>query len=216
MEETGRLKRPWATWTLAAALVLVYVADLALGGKLFFYGKRDVHYFFMQPEPHRYLTSSFLHGNLMHLVLNAISLLVLGALIEPLVGWWMLAFTFLYSGVAGNLLAANFGPSAVGVGASGGIAGIFGLLVVLSVRRVYPATRQQMLMMGVVFLMSVGMASGPLPVDNHAHLGGFLAGGLLGIFARRGGMHPAGLLVAVVPLAWLYWRLTATPLTSPG
>lgn len=216
METPGRLKRPRATWALAALLVLVYAADLALGGKLFFYGKRDAHYFFLAPEPHRYVTSLFLHGNLAHLVINTLSLLVLGAMIEEVVGAWMLVLTFLFSGITGNLVAADFGPNAVGVGASGGLAGIFGLLVICSLRRVYPATREQMLMMVVVFLLAAGMAFGPLPVDNWAHLGGFLAGMVLGLFARRGGMHPAGWPVAVAILALLWWRLTATPWTSPG
>lgn len=216
METPGRLRRPWATWTLAALLSIVYGADLASGGWIFLHGKRDVHYFFMRPEPHRYVTSLFLHGNWLHLLLNSLSLVVLGVLVEEVVGWWMVVFCFLWTGVVGNLLAGWLGPSAAGVGASGGIAGIFGMLVVLSIRRIYPATREQMLMMLVVFLLSAGMAFGPLPIDNYAHLGGFLAGAGLGLFARRGGMHPAGWALAVLVVAGLWWRLTASPLTSPG
>ncbi|MCE7873855.1 rhomboid family intramembrane serine protease [bacterium CPR1] len=208
MEATGRLSRPWATYGLAGVLVAVFLADLASHGWLLHHGKRDVVIFFLKPEPHRMLTSIFLHGNWLHLVMNTLALVTLGVLIEELVGWWMLLLVFVYGGVAGNLVSAEFGPESRGVGASGGLAGLFGLLVMLMARRVYRASREQALMMLVVFLLAVGMAFQPLPIDNYAHLGGFLAGLLLGAFARRGGLHPAGWAVAGAALAWLWWRLS--------
>ena len=216
METPRRLKRPWATWALALSFVLVYLADAAMGGKLFVWGKRDVHYFFLKPEPHRFVASLFLHGFWWHLISNTLATLMIGALIEELVGWWMVFYTFSASGVVGNLAASLWGPSAAGVGASGGIAGLFGLLFVCSLRKLYPASREMLLMMVVMLLLGVGMAFGPLPVDNYAHLGGLLAGAVLGLFARRGGMHPAGLAVTFLAIAFLWWKLTASPLTSPG
>ncbi len=98
------------------------------------------------------VTSIFMHANFTHLFVNMFSLFFIGSFVERLIGKRYLAF-YLISGIFAGLffvlLAGLFGntligekifgnPLIYGVGASGAIFGLLGLLAVLTPRnRVY-------------------------------------------------------------------------------
>ncbi|MCK9595659.1 rhomboid family intramembrane serine protease [Candidatus Pacearchaeota archaeon] len=91
------------------------------------------------------LTSMFVHASFPHLFFNMISLFFLGSLVEKIIGrkrflWFYLA-SGIFAGLFFALLAGFFGfgiweklfgnPSIAGVGASGAIFGLVGILAVL-------------------------------------------------------------------------------------
>jgi rhomboid protease GluP len=133
-------------------------------------------------EVWRILSAAFLHGGPDHIVGNCISLYVLGLACEHAFGARGMALLFLGSAIGGSLvsLATSPGPS---VGASGAIFGLMGALVLVLHRQ-----RHRILIrdkrIGVVIVAWAGYtfllgAADPV-VDNGAHLGGLLAGAVLG------------------------------------
>ena len=135
----------------------------------------------------RLVTAIFLHGGVEHIVGNAVALFVLGMVCEHAFGRAQFLFLFVATGIAGSIVSmiTSPGPS---VGASGAIFGLQGAAIVLFRRH-----RERLLVrdrrIGVVLIVWAlyTIAQGFLTpyVDNGAHLGGLIAGVLLG---RR--LHP--------------------------
>ena len=137
------------------------------------------------------LTSMFLHGGIVHLLLNGFALYQLGAVFETWMGSTRLLITYFLTGIAGSVASVMFsqGPS---VGASGAIFGLLGALIAFLFRR------REMLNAGAKSLLSqlVGWAAinvffgFSVPgIDNAAHLGGCAAGLLLGLILRERRMY---------------------------
>jgi rhomboid protease GluP len=141
----------------------------------------------------RLFTACFLHGGITHLLLNSYALVFIGVLAEPLVGRWRLLLVYLLSGVTGNVLSLWWHTRGVnGVGASGAIFGLYGLLLALVATGARHLTRPQRLalLVNTLFITATSLAYGlqQPTVDNAAHLGGLLlglvAGVVLGIWSR--------------------------------
>lgn len=85
----------------------------------------------------RLLTAGFLHGNLLHLGLNMVSLVVLGRGLEALLdraGAWLFPILYLGSLLGGSLGALLLEFDMPAVGASGAIFGLLGASVVIPQR----------------------------------------------------------------------------------
>ena len=97
-----------------------------------------------------FLTSMFMHSGITHIIFNMISLFFVGMLLEKIIGqkrfFWFYLFAGIFSGVVFVLLSGIFGygffgsrifgdPSIMGVGASGAIFGLVGVLSVLIPRK---------------------------------------------------------------------------------
>jgi membrane associated rhomboid family serine protease len=135
-----------------------------------------------QGEVWRLMTGTLLHGNLIHFLFNAIALLGLGKLVEAIAHRVYLPIIFLISALSGSLFSLIFLPDATSVGASGGILGLLGFLVVLAwkQRQYLPLAFGRMLLVNVVYIVAIGFLAREI-IDNAAHFGGFVAGLLLGI-----------------------------------
>jgi len=137
----------------------------------------------------RLFTSVLLHGDALHLAVNAVALVVLGRLLEPLIGGvrWLAWFTV--GGVVGSLLSQLVGV-AQSDGASAGAFALLGAIVVLGRRlrdRLDPDERRLLGPVLVAFLGLNLVLSFALPfVDGVGHLGGLAAGALLGLLAPAG------------------------------
>ena len=77
----------------------------------------------------RLVTSLFVHWGLLHLMANVAGLAQAGRLAERLVGPITLAFVFVAAGLISGLRELSVHPVAVSAGASGGIFGVYGLLI---------------------------------------------------------------------------------------
>jgi len=76
------------------------------------------------------ITSMFIHRSIMHFLFNMFWLWLLGVQYERMFGGESLIFTYVLSGLAGNILTLLLSPlNVVSLGASGAIFGIFGVLL---------------------------------------------------------------------------------------
>ncbi len=150
------------------------------------------------------LTSMFVHFSFGHLLVNMISLFFVGSFVERIIGKKRYLWFYLISGVVAGLFFVGFayigtffpngrslfgGIDDYGVGASGAIFGLGGLLAVLLPRlRVLVFFIIPMPMWAAMVVLLFGMwilsAFGGLPVGNTAHLGGLIVGLIYGIYLR--------------------------------
>lgn len=133
----------------------------------------------------RTVTAAFLHLGPQHLLANLVALFALGALSRDRFGPGRLAFTWLGSAVAGNWvsLLLSSGPM-LRAGASGGVFGLFGALAGARLHQLgarLPRSRFKHWHVLAALLAFLALTAGAGPVDHPAHLGGLLAGALLGL-----------------------------------
>jgi rhomboid protease GluP len=133
----------------------------------------------------RLLTSTLLHGGITHLGFNALATWNIGGQLEPRAGWRALLATFVITGLLASLTSVLVNPrEIIGIGASGAIFGMLGFIVVWGVSSV--AQFVQQIQRNFVMLLVVVGSSAIIPgVDNVAHIGGLLAGLILGFFWER-------------------------------
>jgi membrane associated rhomboid family serine protease len=130
----------------------------------------------------RIITAGLMHGGMIHLYFNSKAYLSISNVLIGICrsSWIVIVFTL--SVVAGSLASiygpVRFGPS---VGASGGIMGLLGFLLVLSY--FYKGGLPHFIKGSVVtsvFLIAMLGWLGKDFIDNAAHAGGFVAGVVLG------------------------------------
>lgn len=130
----------------------------------------------------RLVTSMFLHGGWIHLLLNGWALYQLGSLLELLMGSSQMFLIYFASGIAGSLASATFTRN-LSVGASGAIFGLLGALIAFLLRRRGALTPQgKSILMQLVGWAAINVFFGfsTSGIDNSAHLGGGAAGLLFG------------------------------------
>ena len=115
------------------------------------------------------------------MTLNCLAFYSIGKLIEWLSDKSNVPIVFMLSAIEGGLLSLLFNPDVPSVGASGGIVGLLGYLVVYAfVRRqfVSPAFRKDLLInLGFIGVFGIVLYQW---VDNFGHLGGLVTGVLFG------------------------------------
>lgn len=154
------------------------------------------------PEP-IYLTlftAMFMHGSWMHLIGNMLYLGIFGDQIEDLLGHWKFILFYLICGVTAGLAQVWYSPNSLipCLGASGAIAGVLGAYLIK-----YPTNRVHVLFWNTVvqfpaiivlglwvFLQIAGQTQALAAeqaggVAYMAHIGGFVAGFVMIMFASR-------------------------------
>lgn len=136
---------------------------------------------FAEGEWWRVVTTGLMHGSVLHILFNGMALYTLGRVIVALVSPPLLSFVFLFTVATGSLASLWFGPGAASVGASGGILGCLGFLLVLTFkfRAALPGFLRTSLIQSTLVVAIFG-ALGAGFIDNAAHAGGLLGGALLG------------------------------------
>jgi rhomboid protease GluP len=145
------------------------------------------------------VTSMFLHAGLVHLAFNMIVLLQAGPLVEYAAGAARMLPLYLLSGIVSALfsaLAPLVSPShdleTFSVGASGAIMGMLAAAMVLGWRREgWKGQLTQAMVRWLGFNLVFGFLAnvGGANIDNAAHIGGALAGGLVALTWKRGAVR---------------------------
>ncbi len=137
----------------------------------------------------RLITAMFLHGGLIHIGFNMMTLMQFGPAVEELYGSPRFLFLYTFTGAFGFLVSALRGH--LSLGASGALLGIMGAVLAITTKRggMYMRDLRSRLISSLVFLFAIGMFGG-LRIDNWAHGGGLVAGFVLGkIFVDREPMN---------------------------
>ncbi len=156
----------------------------------------------MHDEPWRLLTAVFLHAGIMHLGFNVLAIASVGPQLEELYGRATMLGMFVITGVLANVGALQVGKLAVGIGASGGLMGLIGIIAGYGQRLGTARGRglRDAMLKWSAYTIIFGFAVG---ADNWAHVFGLIAGGLFGFFVRpelwrRRALIPARVLMALV------------------
>lgn len=181
------------------------------------------------PQPWRAITYAFLHGGVMHLVMNLMTLVQIAPLIEGYFGSGRFLLGWALTGAAGVLLPPLVMGAQVGVtlGASGAICGLIGMAWIAAVRIPSAGARdvRKMMERWMIYTTVLGFAlefGAGVRVAHGAHFGGAFAGVALGALlpppttpgAKR--LSPVlGLIGAALIGAGLWamidWRLAGLP-----
>lgn len=154
------------------------------------------------PDQLTLVTYAFLHVDWLHVLTNMLFLWIFGDNIEDALGHVRFIAFYLACAVAAALAQLLSDPSSpdVLIGASGAVAGVMGAYVLLYPHaRVYvlarivipiplPVPAMWMLGLWIATQLLYALIGSPEPIAWWAHLGGFVAGVLLGWLMRRRGV----------------------------
>jgi membrane associated rhomboid family serine protease len=165
----------------------------------------------------RLWTVTLVHGGepdqpvfaLVHLGFNMYALYLTGPLVEQIYGPLRMVLFYLVAALGGSVASYALGPAQAGVGASGAIFGIFGVLFIASRLHLPMLDRRGMALLRqvgslIVINIVIGFSLGF--VDNVAHLGGLAAGLLMGVAFPPGGVSSRDTAT----------RFIGSPLTTVG
>jgi len=166
----------------------------------------------------RLVTAGFLHGGLLHILMNSWVLFDLGAEVEQIYGASRMWVIYLLSSVGGFFVSDLWNPMAPSIGASAGLAGLIGAMIALGLMHsgaAATAIRSHYIRWAVYLMIWSFFFPG---IDMAAHVGGMAAGFGLGYVARLPRYEGAPveqfwrvagwlcLLIAVLSfLSWYLW-----------
>jgi membrane associated rhomboid family serine protease len=181
IERTSNRARPLrATWAMAAVCVAVFFAQLWIGPDVEAVGNFTPH-FFLDGDVWRIVTANLIHAAPqfpVHLGLNMLALIVLGALVERPLGATRTVTVMGLSGF-GAMLASGLADGVPVVGASGVVFGLVGAALWLEFTwaELLPAWWRYPRRSLLILLALNGVLGFAIPIiSGAAHLGGFLAG----------------------------------------
>lgn len=185
-----RIEKPYATYTLMAINIVIFVIGLLSNDAWIWLINNGVNvpYLTTHGEPYRLVTSMFLHGSLAHIGFNMFALLYLGRLLESLFGRTRFLLIYFLGGLGGSVLGTLLNEG--GLGASGAVFALWGAEVVYLYRNrelygnwARQRMQQSLMLMGLNFafgiFVNLNAEQGGVMIGNFAHLGGLLGGVIL-------------------------------------
>jgi len=132
----------------------------------------------------RLVTAGFLHGGLIHILMNSWVLFDLGAMVEEAYGWARMLVIYLAATITGFYASLWWAPYGLSVGASAAIMGLLGAMIALTVRSRSSAAAayRGFFVRWAIYGLAIGLLPG-LHIDNAAHLGGLAGGFAVGYLA---------------------------------
>ena len=175
------------TYTLMVISIVVFIlGQLSASLAEYFYLNGVLHGYtvVMKGETYRLFTSIFLHADTMHIVMNMLSLYMVGTMVEKLFSKSAYLGIYFASALFGSFSSIYMHLGGQAVGASGAIFGLFGALAGFAfVHRV--RMRNQfigfMKNFGLILLLNLVIGFIFPSIDVSAHVGG-LVGGMVGGF----------------------------------
>lgn len=130
----------------------------------------------------RLITPIFLHAGILHIALNSYVFYSFGPNVEQAFGKVRFALMYLAAGFLGNAFSFAFPPDSRSLGASGAVFGMAGvLLVYLFKRRTSTFVAQYLRSIGFFIIANLILGFVLISfIDNFAHIGGLVAGVVLG------------------------------------
>lgn len=184
------------TYTIIALNLLSYLVSSLFSGDIIniditalanlgaIYGPAVVLYH----EWWRLLTAMFLHGGMIHLLMNMFSLYLIGRGAEQYFDTKSYLGIYFFSGIIGGLVSIVMHPASVGVGASGAIFGIFGALAGFFIahrEQIAAHTKAFMKEFAIIIGINIVIGFSIASVDVSAHVAGLVAGFIGGYMVSK-------------------------------
>jgi len=158
----------------------------------------------------RLITAGFLHGGILHILMNMWVLFDLGAQVEEAFGTARFLLIYLISNITGFLASMYLIPHTLSIGASAAIFGLIGGMIAMGVRdrSSYGSAIRSFYMRWAIYGLVLSLIPG---TDWAAHIGGLAGGFLVGIIVgtettkaaiERLWQVGAGFMVALTGLAF--------------
>ena len=173
-----------ALWFLIAVNVLIFIVTVINPEAVYSFLGLIPAIFLHQPWT--IITNLFVHGGFGHIICNMISLYFLGSFLIRLIGEKKFLVVYFLGGIVGNIFYIFLGPPFIpGVGASGAIFALGGVLVIMAPGlRVFiiPIPVPVPLWIAIVVFLLISFIPG---IAWQAHLGGLLLGLIAGYYFKR-------------------------------
>ena len=163
------------------------------------FGAKYAPFIFYRGEWWRLITAAFLHGGLLHILMNSWVLFDLGPQVNQAFGTPRFLSIYFVSSVTGFLASLYWSP-AVSIGASAGLCGLIGAMIAFGTRErsAFGSALRRQYVQWMIYLLIFGLV---IPnVDNSAHLGGLAGGFVVAYLAGTPGFSEA---------KENFWRLAA-------
>jgi rhomboid protease GluP len=136
----------------------------------------------------RLITAGFLHGGLLHILMNSWAMFDLGAQVEQIYGTSRYVVFYIFTTVTGFLASLYWSPG-LSIGASAGIFGLIGAMIAYGVRERsgFGDSVKSLYGRWAVYGLIFGFI-GFTGTDNAAHLGGLAGGFVIGYVAGTPGL----------------------------
>ena len=201
------------TYTIIAINAVVYLFSALFSGSIAdmnmqvlvdmgaLYGPLTV----LEGEWWRLFTAMFLHGGMAHILMNMVSLYIIGRGMEMYFDAKSYLSIYLFSGLLGGLASLYVHPESVGIGASGAIFGVFGALAGFFLahrKHIGGHTRAFMKEFAVIIVINLVIGFSIPSVDVSAHIAGlvvgFIGGYLLSKDPRFIGIYSGSMVLLIL------------------
>ncbi|WP_143304912.1 rhomboid family intramembrane serine protease [Chitinophaga vietnamensis] len=190
MQTVAQLKTMPVTGGIIAANLLIFLI-MGIRGMDIWWGNGDqllhwgANYWPLTITEHQYwrlFSSMFLHAGMWHLVTNMLGLFIAGIFLEPVLRSIRFSVVYVLTGLIADYVSIWYHRSAVDVGASGAIFGIYGVfLALLTTNLFHPVKRKNYLVfIGLFAAMNFIVAGFSGGIDNASHFAGFISGIICG------------------------------------
>ena len=170
-------KKLFVTYILMGLCFLMYIVTLIMGSSNVTYLILGANYapLVKNGEIFRLITYAFLHGSIIHLVVNMYSLFIVGRQIENNFGKVRLLIIYFISALSGGLLSALFSDG-ISIGASGAIFGLLGALIYFGLHFRLYLTDALISKIIPIIILNLLIGFTVTGIDNACHIGGLIGG----------------------------------------
>ena len=170
-------KKLFVTYILMGLCFLMYIVTLIMGSSNVIYLILGANYapLVKNGEIFRLITYAFLHGSIIHLLVNMYSLFIVGRQIENNFGKVRLLIIYFISALSGGLLSALFSDG-ISIGASGAIFGLLGALLYFGLHFRLYLTDALISKIIPIIILNLLIGFTVTGIDNACHIGGLIGG----------------------------------------
>jgi rhomboid protease GluP len=200
--------------------VVVFVIPLVVTSwstPMYFTGVLHGYEIFVDGQLYRFITSMFMHSGAMHIVMNTLSIYMVGQVLEKLFKPLTYLSIYFVTGIFGSLVYLFVSYDGQAVGASGAIFGIFGALAGFA--WVHRKTMHDQFMkfirsFGMILLLNLGLGLAIPEIAMSAHIGGLVTGIVSGVVMAKYPNYLWAYLLGSLALIFLIYKYVALPYAS--
>jgi rhomboid protease GluP len=164
---------------------------------------------FVDGQFYRFISSMFMHSGAMHIIMNTLSIYMVGQVLEKLFKPSTYLSIYFITGIFGSLFLLAINMNTQAVGASGAIFGIFGALAGFAWvhrKRMHDEFIKFIRSFGMILLLNLGLGLAIPEIAMSAHIGGLVTGIVSGVVMAKYPNHLWAYLLGSFTLIFLSYN----------